>query len=100
MDKQHSPSVKHRELYQYPVINYDGKNMKKNYIYICVCVCACVCVLKNHFAVWQKLTHCKSTILQQGFPGSSVVNNPPGNMGDTGSIPGWSEAARTLCHNY
>ena len=42
MDKQHSPFVKHRELYQYPVINYDGKNMKKNYIYIYMCVCVCL----------------------------------------------------------
>ena len=32
MDKQHGPSVLHRELYQHPVINYDGKNMKKKYI--------------------------------------------------------------------
>ena len=25
---------------------------------------------------------------QQGFPGSSVVKNPPANVGDMGSIPG------------
>ena len=24
-----------------------------------------------------------------GFPGGSVVKNPPANAGDTGSIPGW-----------
>ena len=24
----------------------------------------------------------------QGFPGSSMVKNPPANAGDTGSIPG------------
>ena len=24
----------------------------------------------------------------QGFPGGSVVKNPPANAGDTGSIPG------------
>ena len=27
---------------QYPVINYNGKNMKKN-----VCVCVCVCVTES-----------------------------------------------------
>ena len=26
---------------------------------------------------------------QRDFPGSSMVKNPPGNAGDTGSIPGW-----------
>ena len=25
----------------------------------------------------------------EGFPGGSVVNNPPANAGDTGLIPGW-----------
>ena len=24
-----------------------------------------------------------------GFPGGSVVNNPPANAGDVGSVPGW-----------
>ena len=24
-----------------------------------------------------------------GFPGGSMVKNPPANLGDTGSIPGW-----------
>ncbi|XDA71629.1 hypothetical protein R6Z07M_001960 [Ovis aries] len=24
----------------------------------------------------------------EGFPGGSVIKNPPGNAGDTGSIPG------------
>ena len=33
---------------QYPVINHNGKEYDK----------------QNHFAVWQKLTNCKSTILQ------------------------------------
>ena len=28
------------------------------------------------------------TILLQGFPGGSVVKNPPDNEGDMGSIPG------------
>lgn len=26
-------------------------------------------------------------MLTMGFPGGSVVRNPPGNAGDTGSIP-------------
>ena len=37
---------------------------------MCVCVCVCVCI---------------------GFPGSSVIKNPPANIGDAGdvgSIPG------------
>ena len=48
----------------------------------------------NHFAVHLKLTqHCKSTILQLknqhlGFPGGTVVKNPPANAGDMGSSPG------------
>ena len=29
---------------------------------------------------------CPSTLM--GFPGGSVVKNPPGNTGDLGSIPG------------
>ena len=28
----------------------------------------------------------------QGFPGSSVVKNPPANVGDTGSIPALGES--------
>ena len=44
---------------QQPVINHNRKNIQKN-----VCVCVRVCVKLNHFAVHQKLTHCKSTILQ------------------------------------
>ena len=27
-------------------------------------------------------------LLNLGFPGGSVVKNPPANAGDTGSIPG------------
>ena len=26
-----------------------------------------------------------------GFPGGSVVKNPPANAGDTGLIPGWED---------
>ena len=33
----------------------------------------------------QRLRHVKSV---QGFPGGSVVKNPPANAGDVGSIPG------------
>ena len=29
---------------------------------------------------------------QRGFPGSSVVKNPPANAGDMGSIPGWGRS--------
>ena len=37
---------------QYPVINHNGKEYKKEYIYVQL----------NHFVVQQKLTHRKSTI--------------------------------------
>ena len=39
---------------------------------LCVCVCVCVCVC----------THI------HGFPGDSVIKNPPANAGDTGLILG------------
>ena len=28
----------------------------------------------------------------EGFPGGSVVKNPPANTGDAGSIPGWGRS--------
>ena len=34
-DKQQSPTVQHRELEQYTVVNHNGKDVKKN-TYICV----------------------------------------------------------------
>ena len=47
---------------------------------------------------------------QQGFPGGSVVKNPPANAGDTGSIPGpgrshmlqdnYAHEPQLLSHNY
>ena len=43
--------------------------------------------------------------MQQGFPGGTVVKNPPANAGDTGSSsgPGRShmpQATKPVCHNY
>ena len=38
-----------------------------------------------------------------GFPGGSVVKNPPANAGDTGLIqedPTCHKATKTICHNY
>ena len=32
------------------------------------------------------------TCLHVGFPGSSVVKNPPANAGDSSSIPGWGRS--------
>ena len=29
---------------------------------------------------------------ENGFPGSSVVRNPPANAGDAGSVPGWESS--------
>ena len=31
--------------------------------------------------------------MSEGFPGGSVVKNPPANAGDTGSIPGWGRSS-------
>ena len=42
---------------QYPMINYNGKNMKNTYMYMC----------NRHFAVQQNLTHFRWTILQWIF---------------------------------
>ena len=36
-------------------------------------------------SVWSSLFQ---NLIFQGFPGGSVIKNPPGNAGDTGSIPG------------
>ena len=48
-------------------------------------------------------THSK--MVQEGFPGSTVVKNPPANAGDTGSSPGPGRshmpgATKSMCHNY
>ena len=42
---------------------------------------------------------------QEGFPGGSVVENPPANAGDTGSIPDWADhtgrrAAKPVHRSY
>ena len=42
----------------------------KMYVYMCVCIFVCI-----YPHIW-------------GFPGGSVVKNPPANVGDTGLIPG------------
>ena len=31
-------------------------------------------------------------VVEEGFPGGSVVKNLPANAGDTGSIPGWERS--------
>jgi len=31
------------------------------------------------------------SVLEQGFPGGSLVKNPPANAGDTGSSLGWED---------
>ena len=41
-----------------------------------MCVCHTLCVKLNHFAVYQKLQHCKSTICVSVCEGRSVVSNP------------------------
>ena len=35
--------------------------------------------------------HAFQESLCRGFPGGSVVENPPANAGDMGSIPGWGD---------
>ena len=42
---------------------------------------------------------------ERGFPGGAVVENPPANAGDTGSIPGpgrshMPRATEPVRHNY
>ena len=51
--------------------------------------------------------HCKETFKRKGwgFPGGSVVKNPPANAGDTDLIPGpeifhCRGATKPMCHNY
>ena len=41
---------------QQPVISHNGKEYEKEYV--------CIYIYVNHFALHQKLTHCKSSILQ------------------------------------
>ena len=40
----------------------------------------------------------------RGFPSGAVVENPPANAGDTGSIPGPGRShmprSNLVCHNY
>ena len=40
---------------------------------------------KSERTFWPIIT---TTIIKQGFPGGTVVKNPPANARDTGSIPG------------
>ena len=50
---------------QYPVINHNGKENKKEQVCVCVCVCVCIYIKRNNFTVQKKLTqNWKSTILQ------------------------------------
>ena len=37
---------------------------------------------------------------ERGFPGGSVVKNPPANAGDTGSIPGLKEPLEKEMANH
>ena len=46
------------------------------YVYMCVCIFVCI-----YPPIW-------------GFPGGSVVKNPPANAGDTGLIPGSGRSPR------
>ena len=55
----------------------------------------------NHCVVYPKLIKCSVSIRPQfkrpknlksqgrDFPGGPVVKNPPTNVGDKGSVPGW-----------
>ena len=43
MDKQQGLTAEHRIYIQYPVINQNGKEYRKE----CVCVCVCVCVTES-----------------------------------------------------
>jgi len=56
--------------------NYPGFHIQYAGIYVCVCVCVCVCVRTY-----------------VGFPGGSVVKNPPANAGDAGDLT-WIPGSR------
>ena len=51
---------------------------------MCVCVCVCVCVCWEDVRLWNLSIY--NTIMQgaQGFPGGSVVESLPANVGDMG----------------
>ena len=52
---------------QYPVINHNESKYENIYvciyIYVCVYIYIYIYIYLDHFAVHQKITHCKSTIL-------------------------------------
>ena len=53
------------------------------------CSCEVMLELKgNQRNAVKKTPHNKSTLTFRGFPGGTVVKNPPANAGDTGSSPG------------
>ena len=73
--------------------------LKSNYLY----------VLEYHFEKYRGKSKALEIETQRlnmnlgGFPGGSVVKNPPSNAGDTGSIPGLRAShvlRNNLCHNY
>ena len=82
-------------------------------VYSCVCTCVCVCVgmCIYCFGLYAFQTGCHkrgrfvfykydgshewlALFYSQvgGFPGGSVVQNPPANAGDTSSIPRWGRS--------
>ena len=58
MDKQQGPTVQHRELYQYPVINHNRKQYEKEYIEITESLC-CTAEIKHN------IVNKKSDIFEQ-----------------------------------
>ena len=83
-----------------------------SYVSICLlmylCFHLCTCVFTSHLAInWVHadtptlilcqrshlaFSFCLSVTSFSGFPGGSVVKNPPANAGDLGSIPGSSRS--------
>ena len=64
-------------------------------------------MLKLSTSIFQKksLERIKRQPKKCGFPGGTVVKNPPANAGDTGPSPGPEDptchgATKPVCHNY
>ena len=67
-----------REVPQYFVITYKGKESEKDYTHIYMCVCVCVCVCVRWLKIFQKFldegggsTHC--TVLETLFQNEHLV---------------------------
>ena len=67
---------------------------EKIYKYMCVCVCMyvcvcmCVCMYVCMYICVCMCVYIYHVYMHEFLPGGQVVQNPPANAGDMGSIPG------------